>query len=253
MAGQSANATLTRPTARSPYLFVYADPMPHYLQINGLDGPLLQQFGCDCGRCRAPERQANTSASLIVTNDDGQTAAHILFDVGLGVVDSLIASPLLAGEQARLDAIVLTHWHPDHVAELNRLCVAHRVNQERRGRAAGRIPLYCRSGTAAWLHREQGHLVRSYLELREIEGQQPPGTLLPPLSGMPDGVAVTPVAVSHYTADLTAGDDASLFPACAGYIIEMQRRKVVLLWDLDSENAWLAQPQSGRSRRLWPG
>lgn len=217
--------------------------MAHYLQINGLDGPLLQQFGCDCGRCRAQDRQANTSASLIVTGDDGRTTDHILFDAGLGVVDSLLASPFLAGDQARLDAIVLTHWHPDHVAELNRLCVAHQNNARRRGLPWSRIPIHCRSGTAAWLHREQGHLMRTYLELHEIEGQQPPGTLLPPLPGMPPGVTVTPVAVSHYTADLRA-DDSGPFPACAGYVIETPERKVALLWDLDSENRWLAQPES---------
>lgn len=217
--------------------------MSYYLQINGLDGPLLQQFGCDCGRCRAPERQANTSASLLVTGDDGQTSAHILFDVGLGVVDSLIASPFLMGDQARLDAIVLTHWHPDHVAELNRLCVAHQNNHKRRNMPWSRIPLYCRSGTADWLCREQGHLVQTYLELREIEGQQSPGTLLPPLAGMPSETTITPVAVSHYTADLRA-DGSGPFPACAGYIIEVPRRKVALLWDLDSENRWLAEPQS---------
>lgn len=217
--------------------------MPHYLQINGVDGPLLQQFGCECGRCRAPERQANTSASLITTNNQDQTIHHVLFDVGLGVVDSLIASPLLSGDQARLDAIVLTHWHPDHVAELNRLAVAYTVNRQRRGLSAARIPLYCRSGTAAWLRREQGHLLRAYLELHESGEYEPPGTVLPSLPGMPAELTITPVTVSHFTADRTADDSASC-PASAAYSITTADSKVVLLWDIDSENDWLADPQT---------
>lgn len=218
--------------------------MRHLLHINGLDGPLLQQFGCDCGRCRAPERAANTSASLISLDGDGQAVHHLLFDVGLGVVDSLNASPYLRGAAARLDGIALTHWHPDHVAELNRLCVSHYNNRRRRGQDTGRVPLHCRAGTLAWLKREQGYVVRVHVEPHVFDECEPPGARLRPLPLSLPGVRVTPISVSHYTADERPDDSAETVYCCAAFVIETARAKVVLLWDMDSENEWLVAPQT---------
>ena len=92
----------------------------HRLIINGLEAPLMKLFGCDCGRCQDPKRQANTSMSLIATNGSQEPTQHVLFDIGLGVVDSLVQIPDFKNGQTRLDWILLTHWHPDHTKELNR-------------------------------------------------------------------------------------------------------------------------------------
>ncbi len=223
--------------------------MKYILQINGLDGPLLNQFGCECNRCQAPERQANTSASLITLDDRDQTVHHLLFDAGLGVVDSLNHSPYLRGPAARLDGIALTHWHPDHVAELNRLCVSNHNNRKRRGQETGRVPLYCRSGTAAHLARENGHILQTYLKQRLPDECEPPGTVLSPLPFNLAGVKVTPVSVSHYTADLSADDRGGTRYCCASFVIETAKSKAVLLWDIDSENEWLVKPRTAPQKQ----
>ena len=218
--------------------------MPHFLHINGLDGPLLRQFGCQCGRCLGPDRQANTSASLITLDETGQTQHHLLFDVGHGVVDSLNAIPWLHGAAARLDGIALTHWHPDHVAELNRLCVADHHNRRRRGRPVDRVPLFARAGTVAWLAREQSHVLRTYLDPRLAAESEAPGTCLPVLPLDLPGVRVTPVSIGHYTADLAADDSGRTIYSTAAFVIETGQSKAVLLWDIDSENEWLVEPRT---------
>lgn len=84
----------------------FAQPQPfnevphvkHLLSINGLDGPLARILGCDCGRCTDPTRQAHTSASLISLDEQSKTVHHILFDLGLGVAESVLANPF-AGQR----------------------------------------------------------------------------------------------------------------------------------------------------------
>lgn len=218
--------------------------MRHLLQINGLDGPLLNQFGCECNRCYAPERQANTSASLISLDAQGKTVHHLLFDAGLGVVDSLNNSPYLRGSAARLDGIALTHWHPDHVAELNRLCVSHYNNRKRRGQKTERVPLYCRSGTVAHLARENEHVLQTYLKHCLPDDRGLPGTILSPLPLHLAGVTVTPISVSHYTADLSLDSSGGKSYCCASFVIETAKSKAALLWDIDSENEWLVEPRT---------
>ena len=219
-------------------------PMHHYLTLNGLDGPMLRQFGCDCARCTGRERLANTSASLISLDDQGQTAHHILFDVGLGVVDSLVQNPHLAGTKARLDWIVLTHWHPDHTLELNRVAVSYRL----RRRPDFRIPTWCRSGSADWLHREHGYDMEYLLQPHKSGEYHRPGTLLPPLPIDLPGVTITPVTVSHLRADISPNDRHQTRYSCAVFIIETARSKTVLLWDIDSENEWLVQPTTAAEK-----
>jgi ribonuclease BN (tRNA processing enzyme) len=215
--------------------------MGHILRVNGLDGTLLRQFGCECLRCHAPGLQANTSMSLISLEGD-DTVHHLLFDIGHGVVDSLNASQHLQGAAARLDGLILTHWHPDHTAELNRLVVANYGNRKRRGRDLSPVPLYCRAATHDWLRREHGFLTANYLEPRLNDEPDPPGSVLRPLPIDLPGVTITPVSVSHYTADQGANDAGTRY-ASAAYVIETDRSKAVLLWDIDSENEWLANPE----------
>jgi ribonuclease BN (tRNA processing enzyme) len=212
------------------------------LHVNGVDAPLLRQLGCGCGRCLAPGRKANTSVSLLARNGK-QIERHLLVDAGLGVIDSLIDSGLMNTQPPPLDGIVLTHWHPDHLAELFRLLPARALDRKRRGLPAERIPLYARQATIDWLAREQGYLLATYLEPHPLDNGEAPGAILSPLPVAWPGATITPVSVGHYTADRGADDQEIAF-ACAAYIIETGRTKTVLLWDIDSENEWLANPST---------
>lgn len=217
--------------------------MRYILHVNGLDGPLLKQFGCACGRCRSPVRKANVSVSLIGLDAQGNTGRHLLFDIGHGVADSLVDCPYLQGANARLDGLVLTHWHPDHVAELNRLIVSHGMQRRRRGERVDPTPLYCREGTVAWLRREHGHITENHLEPRCVAENLPPGHTLPALPLDWPEVAITPFTVSHYRADRSPDDGSERFSS-AGYVIKGPAVRAVLLWDIDSENNWLVEPET---------
>lgn len=217
--------------------------MKHKLIVNGLEAPLLRQFGCDCDRCNDPAPQANTSVSLISLDENGDTAYHILFDVGVGVTDSLRRLPYLAGVKARLDWLVLTHWHPDHVNNLNRLLVSYHLNQGRWGKEKTAVSLYCRTGTAGWLQAEHAY-EWGFMQPHLSDENNPPGVILPSIPIPLAGVTVTPVTVSHYGADRCAADGKSICYSCAAYVIETAASKIVLLWDIDSENEWLVNPET---------
>ncbi len=215
----------------------------HKLVVNGLEAPLAKVFGCDCGRCQDPRRQANTSVSLISTNGSQEPAHHILFDIGLGVVDSLVDLPYFKNRQARLDWILLSHWHPDHTKELNRLAVSYRLNRKWRGLDMPKIPLWCRSGSANWLEIEHSYEWQHHL-FPHISGERlPPGTVLPSLDFDLEDVKITPVSVSHYGADVNPKDRGEKFYGCAAFVIETSRVKAVLLWDIDNQNEWLWAPE----------
>lgn len=218
--------------------------MKHILVVNGLDGPMLRLFGCDCARCISPGRQANTSVSLIGLTDDDEAAYHILVDVGSGVVDSLVENPYLSTHRARVDGVLLTHWHPDHTIDLNRLCVSHHLTRQRRGLPTSRIPLWCRGGTASWLQREHGYEWNMFLQPFLSDENEPPGTVLSPITWAIPGLRVTPVTVSHFGADRPVDGCKCVRYSCAAFVVETATCKTVLLWDIDSENEWLVMPQT---------
>jgi len=176
-------------------------------------------------------------------NEAGETVHHILFDVGAGVTESLFDSPYFAGNKARLDWLLLTHWHPDHVNGLNHLSTSHHWSQKLRGEEPTAVSLYCRTGTAGWLQAEHSYEWDFMLHHLSDENN-PPGTLLPSIPIPLDGVTVTPVTVSHYGADRCAADGKSTYYSCAAYVIETAVSKIVLLWDIDSGNEWLVNPQT---------
>ncbi|GJM41506.1 MAG: hypothetical protein DHS20C20_17880 [Ardenticatenaceae bacterium] len=220
--------------------------MKHLLSINGLDGPLARILGCDCARCTHPTRQAHTSASLISQNEQGETVHHILFDAGLGVSDSLLANPHLRGSNARLDWLCLTHWHPDHTASLNHLIVSRHVNSKRNKLNQPPLPLWCRPGTAEWVQQHHDYEF-GLCELHTAGDNEPPGTLLTPLPiPLPD-VTLTPVTVAHFNADKCV-KDSRLRYCCAAFVIETAVTKTILLWDLDSSNEWLVNPQTAEQK-----
>ncbi len=218
--------------------------MKHLLIVNGLEAPLLRQFGCDCDRCHDPVPQANTSVSLISLNGTGETAHHILFDVGMAVTDNLIRTSHLAGQKARLDWLVLTHWHPDHVNDLNRLLVSYHLNRIRRDEEPTLVPVWCRSGTAVRLQAERGYEWENFLKPTISGENNLPGTVLPPLPIQLPDVTITPVTVSHFGADRCLQDEEVPCYSCAAFVVETAVTKTVLLWDIDTENEWLVYPQT---------
>ena len=218
----------------------------HRLIINGLDGPMMKVFGCDCGRCQDSKRQANTSMSLIAMNGRSEPIAHVLFDVGLGVIDSLVERPYFQTPQASLDWILLSHWHPDHTKELNRLSVSYRLNRKWHGLDMPKIPLWCRSGSANWMQIEHSYEWAHHLQ-PELSGERlPPGTVLLPLELGLAGVVITPISVSHHRADVNPEDRSEVFYSCAAFVVETETTKAVLLWDIDNQNEWLWAPENER-------
>ena len=218
----------------------------HRLIINGLEAPLIKQFGCDCDRCLDPKRQANTSMSLVSTNGSQETTQHVLFDIGLGVVDSLLELPYFHDSQARLDWILLTHWHPDHTKELNRLAASYRLNRRWRGLEMPNLPLWCRSGSANWMEIEHSYEWQHHLQPHVSGERHLPGTVLPTLDLSLNGVQITPVSASHFGADVNPQDRNEIFYSCAVFVVETETKKAVLLWDIDNQNDWLWQPENER-------
>ena len=124
--------------------------MNYSLVVNGFGNAFLQEFGCPCPRCARKEPVANVSVSIIGRDgNDREIRWHALVDVGLGVVDSLRNT--FSPDEARVDWLLFTHWHPDHSLELNRLGETMRRTARRRGETFTRIPTWCRGGTGKWL------------------------------------------------------------------------------------------------------
>jgi len=136
---------------------------PFYLRINGIAHAFSRQLGCDCGRCRTinynmtvppntlssfsgwqdPPWRAQTSVSILIPDAQNpqKIAKHILIDVGYGVVESLAASRIPGIEN--VTAMLLTHWHPDHVIGANLLG----ESVKRANKTLSPIPLYCHVDT----------------------------------------------------------------------------------------------------------
>ena len=157
----------------------------------------LTVIGCS-GSFPGPASPA--SAYLVAVPDpaDEQKVWRILLDVGngsLGVLQRHI-DPL------SLDAIFLTHLHPDHCLDLCGLYVMHRYQPG--GRTARRLPVYGPAGTARRIERAYGgdvhRLERAYDFLRLRDGE--------PVSVGP--VTVTPYLMNHpvetYGFRVTSGD-----------------------------------------------
>jgi ribonuclease BN (tRNA processing enzyme) len=217
--------------------------MEYILCVNGLTAAYLKEFGCDCGRCLDATRQANTSVSVIGL-EDGETAVHLLFDVGAGVTESLLSNPYLRGRKARLDWLILTHWHPDHTLEMNRLVGSHHFVQADYGQTAERTRLWCRQGTAEWLQRYHDFEWQHMLEPHCSGEYLAPGHVLPALDLGLEGITITPVTVSHWGADKMASDKKLVRHCCSSYVLETAVSKTVLLWDIDPNNDWIEKPKN---------
>lgn len=223
--------------------------MRHLVRVNGFDHAFRREFGCPCERCLGRAATASTSVSLMSVDEDDSVVHHVLFDVGPGVVDSLVDCSRLSGERARLDQLVISHWHPDHTLGLNRLCETRHRSVSGRGEDPGPIPTWCRSGTAEWLRERHPYEVGRFLDVAESGEHSAPGTVLRAVSAadQPDALRVTPVSVSHSTADFNSSGEPT--PCCAAFVIQLVGGgKAVLLWDVDNTNHWIERPASDEHR-----
>lgn len=211
----------------------------YLLHVNGYDGSMQQRLGCTCNRCRDPRRTANPSVSLIALDDDGNTIYHLLFDVGHGVRRSLVNCRHLQGEQARLDRVALTHWHPDHTNDLRHLVRGWHFTQQERGSDRPIPQTWCRAGTAQWVKQTNWGSWQTFFRPIIAPEPLPPGHPLPPIPiDLPD-VTITPITVSHTNGDIDLHDRDKKVYSCASFVIETPTKKCLLLWDVDTRNAWL--------------
>jgi phosphoribosyl 1,2-cyclic phosphodiesterase len=222
--------------------------MRYELVVNGLDHAYRREWGCGCLRCQETRPSANTSVSLL--GFEAQILAfHALVDAGSGVTESLISNPDLQ-QLARLDWVFLTHWHPDHVAELHRIAASHARSAQRQHRELTRPRLWLREGSRMWLERQQPQALRLFDVISSLE-YSPVGTLLDPIPlGLPS-LTITPVVISHSSADLFPPHGGEHLSCCAGFILETGEYKTALLWDLDATNLWLESGQGEGFEKLF--
>jgi ribonuclease BN (tRNA processing enzyme) len=213
--------------------------MNYELVINGYDHAWRREVGCRCERCRRVSHTANTSISLFGYHQH-QLQFHALFDAGAGVADSLLQIEDLQ-KKPRLDWVFLTHWHPDHVADLARISTSVRRGRERLGLPAHKGRLWVREGSATWLERQQPHALRDFHVISSLE-YLPKGQLLEPVAWSLFDLQIQPITLAHSSADLHAPHMEERLSCCAGFILESANFKAALLWDMDTTNLWLEQP-----------
>jgi ribonuclease BN (tRNA processing enzyme) len=224
--------------------------MKFSLIVNGAGNAFLREFGCPCGRCADRENRATTSVSVVARDEKSRKIIwHALVDAGPGVVESLVNA--FPPEDARLDWLLLTHWHPDHTLDLNRLCETARRTSRRRGQNFVKIPAWCRAGTGRWLQKNYSYEWYRCLDPRVAGESHPPGVLMDPVPTGIGAVRITPFSVSHAGADLNPENFKEPLPCSASFVIETPLKKAVLLWDLDNRNDWILTPAGdGRKEAL---
>ncbi|MFN8556316.1 MAG: MBL fold metallo-hydrolase [Dehalococcoidia bacterium] len=199
------------------------------IRVNGRQHAYLAEFGRQTARDRALRadvyRGANTSCSALLRDPaTGAVRLHLLFDVGLGVVNSLIDAGRDLGVTA-VDAVFITHPHLDHFAELDRLANSLRRAAQARGDHGRRLPVYCTARAAARLFDPDG--ICRWLAEAGRGGRVTPVPVEPcvPTVFHVDGrpaLTVTPISVWH-------GPSA---PGAVIYVVEGGGRKVVFGWDV---------------------
>lgn len=148
-----------------------------------ITGMRLTIVGCS-GSFPAPGSAA--SCYLIEADDDRGLRWRVALDFGNGALGPLQSYIALDD----LDAVVLSHLHPDHCLDLCGLYVAFRYHPE--GTRAHRMPVYGPSGTLRRLERaygkhEKGSLSLTYDGYTLVEGE--PVTIGP--------FTITPRRVQH--------------------------------------------------------
>lgn len=121
-----------------------------------------------------PSPQSPASCYLVEADDADGRRWRVLLDLGNGALGPLQAALGTAG-LSDLDAVLLSHLHPDHCLDLCGLYVALTYRPE--GPPAARTPVYGPAGTFERLERaygehEKGSLAKSY-EIREWSAGRP--------------------------------------------------------------------------------
>ena len=210
------------------------------VRINGIGHAFSRELGCICLRCKTinfamsvpsgrlerfdgwddPPWRAHTSASILISDTEGQSTikSHILIDIGAGVVDSLVSSKLKGLE--RIEGILISHWHPDHVLGLNQLCENLRRNAKRNRREFVKLSLFCTLKTYNYLQEMFSYELGKMLRFSEIL----PG--IPFKVNCDSSVTFTPLEVAH------GNVKGSVI-----YIADIDEKKIIFGWDIDVPEA----------------
>ncbi len=221
-----------------------------WIRKNGIGHAFSREIGCKCKRCTTvkynltppptvlepfegwndPPWRAHTSASLFFGENGGDIEDHILIDCGAGVVDSLMSSGLKGIE--KLSALLITHWHPDHILSINQLCESLKRNVT----GFNKLPLYCTLDTYDRLRQEQGFNFecKRFLKFQELIPEQ---SFNVPLGSMK--VVFSPLPVAHGS---TKG--------AIVFVAEIQTKKIVFLWDIDVPSAKIPTNTSVTNRDI---
>jgi len=165
-----------------------------------------------------PPWRANTSISLLVPDPacPERVGSHLLLDCGFGVAESLTAVAIPGSE--RIAAVLLTHWHSDHVA--GERLIGEGVRRTL-GHAFAPIPLF---GHPYTLERVQAAFSRDMERLYDIQPSEP---------GFPINIGeftILPVQVQHHDNQ-----------GCVIYLVTHRASgtRMIFAWDLDTPQTQL--------------
>ncbi len=141
----------------------------------------VPMIGCDCATCRSPDpRDKRTNASLLITADGG----NVLIDCGRDFRTQALRQNL-----RRLEALLITHTHYDHIAGIDDLRVFT-------SRGRGSLPVY---GRADHLQYIRDHPFRYLFEGNGHTGGGVASLDLRPIAASVEicGVEFRPITVLH--------------------------------------------------------
>ena len=121
-----------------------------------------------------------------------------------------------------MTAVVLTHWHPDHVLGLNQLCES--VKRHRSGEFR-KVPFYCTLPTYEVLRsKSYSYEMDNFLQYHEVVPCLDFEVDVPDYRGV--SMRMTPVPVAHGNVK-----------GAVIYAVQRANKKVVFCWDIDVPGA----------------
>lgn len=147
----------------------------------------VPMIGCDCATCRSTDPRDNrTNASLLLTVD----GRNVLIDCGRD-----FRTQALRQDLRRLDALLITHAHYDHIAGIDDLRVFT-------SRGRGSLPVYGRAGHLQYIRE---HAFRYLFDGNGHKGGGVASLDLRPIEGGAEicGVTFRPVTVLHGNSEVS--------------------------------------------------